>query len=107
MRRAPESDPVFVDLEIGGPDARAPYGLWSTLSWFAALLALSCLCGFIIALAIFFVAFYRLRAGLGWAGTLIYSASGMAGMIAFGWILGRDFPPGLLQGYFDLPWPFT
>jgi TctA family transporter len=107
MRRAPEIDPVFVDLEIGGPDARSPYGLWSTLSWFAILLALSCLCGFIIALAIFFVAFYRLRAGLGWVGTLIYSASGMAGMIAFGWILGRDFPPGLLQEYFDLPWPFT
>jgi len=21
-------------------------------------------------------------------------------------VLNRDFPPGLLQAYFDLPWPF-
>jgi putative tricarboxylic transport membrane protein len=106
MRRAPETDPVFIDLEVGGADANSPYGLWPTLFWFALLLALSGLFGFIIALAIFFLAFYRVRAGLGWAGTLIYSASGVAAMIAFGRLLGRDFPPGLLQEYVKLPWPF-
>jgi putative tricarboxylic transport membrane protein len=107
MRRAPETDPIFVDLEVGGADAQSPHGLWPTLFWFALLLALSWLFGFIIALTIFFLAFYRVRAGLNWAGTLIYSAAGVAAMIAFGWLLGRDFPPGLLQGFIQLPWPFT
>jgi hypothetical protein len=23
------------------------------------------------------------------------------------WALNRDFPPGLLQAYSNLPWPFT
>ena len=67
MMRAPESDPVFADRETGGEDAEAPHGLWTTLAWFAALLVLSALFGFIIALALFMVAFFRFRAGLGWA----------------------------------------
>jgi putative tricarboxylic transport membrane protein len=107
MRLAPETDPVFVDLETGGADANSPHGLWPTLFWFALLLTLSWLVGFIIALTVFFLAFYRVRAGLSWAATLIYSAAGVAAMIGFGWLLGRDFPPGLLQGYVNLPWPFT
>jgi hypothetical protein len=106
MRLAPETDPIFIDLEVGGPDANARHGLWPTLFWFALLLALSCLVGFIIALAVFFLTFYRVRAGLSWAWTLFYSAAGVAAMIGFGWVLGRDFPPGLLQQYTDLPWPF-
>jgi len=106
MRLAPETDPIFIDLEVGGPDAKAKHGLWPTLFWFALLLALSCLTGFIIALAVFFLTFYRLRAGLSRAWTVFYSAGGIAAMIGFGWVLGRDFPPGLLQQYTDLPWPF-
>jgi putative tricarboxylic transport membrane protein len=106
MRLAPETDPVFVDLEVGGADANSPHGLWSTLFWFALLLALSCLVGFIIALTTFFLTFYRVRAQLSWISTLIYSAGGVAAMIGFGWLLGRDFPPGLLQQFVQLPWPF-
>jgi putative tricarboxylic transport membrane protein len=106
MRLAPETDPIFIDLETGGPDADARHGLWATLFWFALLLALSCLAGFIIALALFFVSFYRIRAGLNWVWTLFYSAAGVAMMLAFGWLLARDFPPGLLQQYAELPWPF-
>lgn len=106
MRLAPETDPVFIDLETGGADARSPHGLWPTLFWFALLLALSCLVGFILALTVFFLAFYRVRAGLSWTGVLLYTAAGLAGMIAFGSLLGRDFPPGLLQELAQLPWPF-
>lgn len=105
MRRAPETDPVFIDLESDGADANAPYGLWGTLAWFAALLALTCLLGFVIALAAFFLAFYRIRAGLAWNRTLLLSIAGVAAIIGFAGILGRDFPPGLLQTYTDLPWP--
>lgn len=107
MRRAPETDLVFIDLEVGGADAQDRHGLWATLFWFALLLALSCLLGFILALAAFFLAFYRVRAGLSWAGALLYTAGGVAAMIAFGWVLGRDFPPGLLQSVVKLPWPLT
>lgn len=107
MRVRPESDPAFVDLESGGEDANAPHGLWTTLGWFIGLLVLSGLFGFFIALAIFFVVFYRKRAGLGWTNTALFTAGGLAFILFLASVLGRDFPPGLLQSYFDLPWPFT
>ena len=106
MWRRPATDPAFVDLESGGEDAAAPHGLWETLAWFLALLILSWLLGFIIALTLFFLAFYRYRAELGWAATLIFTAGGLAAILFLGAALGRDFPPGWLQELVDLPWPF-
>ena len=107
MMLRPETDDVFIDLEAGGADAEAPQGLWRTLAWFLGLLILTGLFGFVIALAAFFVGFFRLRAGVSWLWTLIYAALGLGFICFLASILGRDFPPGLLQEYFDLPWPFT
>jgi hypothetical protein len=106
MMRAPESDEVFVDLEAGGEDSTAPEGLWATLGWFVGLLVLSSIFGFIIALTIFLVAFFRVRARLGWAMSLVLMAAGIAFMCLLASTLGRDFPPGLLQDFVKLPWPF-
>jgi TctA family transporter len=106
MRSRPETDPAFVDMESGGEDAGAPHGLWTTLAWFVGLLALSGLFGFTIALTIFFLVFYRVRAGLSWARALLFTAGGLAFILFLASILGRDFPPGLLQSFTDLPWPF-
>jgi TctA family transporter len=107
MMRAPESDEIFADREAEGEDAEAPHGLWSTLAWFAALLILSSLLGFILALAVFLVTFFRFRAGLGWARSVAFSAAGIGFMCFLASTLNRDFPPGLLQEYLDLPWPLT
>jgi len=79
--------------------------LWSTLAWFAGLLVLTSLFGFILALALFLFSFMKLRAGLSSAMAAGYTAAGLAFMCFMAWLLNRDFPPGLLQGYVDLPWP--
>ncbi|MEM7461977.1 MAG: tripartite tricarboxylate transporter permease [Pseudomonadota bacterium] len=105
MMRKPETDVIFADREVNGEDADAPHGLWATLAWFAFLLALCWVFGFIIALAIFLVSFLRYRAELSWLNAAIYSACGIAFMCFMAWSLNRDFPPGLLQSYMDLPWP--
>jgi putative tricarboxylic transport membrane protein len=107
MMQAPEGDPIFADLEQGGEDGRAPHGLWTTLAWFAFLLGVSSLLGFVLALAIFFVAFLRLRAGVSWSRTLVLSTAAIALICFLAGTLGRDFPPGLLQEVVDLPWPLT
>lgn len=104
MRRAPETDDVFIDLERG-EDGTSPFGLWTTMAWFLALLVLSFLLGLILALIIFLVAFFRIRGGLGWRASALYSAAGIAFLCGLAAILGRDFPPGLLQSVTDLPWP--
>lgn len=105
-RKAPETDAMFVDLEKSGPEKSMPHKLWPTLFWFGLLLAMALLFGMVIALAVFFVAFYRVRAKLSWFYTIVLTVLGTGGMIAFAWILGRDFPRGLLQTLVSLPWPF-
>ena len=105
MIRSPEGDPVFADREAAGDDAEAPHGLWLTLAWFLGLIALTWVVGFILALALFLVAFFLIRARAGWSKTLILSASGIGLMCVMAALLNRDFPPGLLQAAVDLPWP--
>ncbi|MEK9935195.1 MAG: tripartite tricarboxylate transporter permease [Rhodobiaceae bacterium] len=107
MRLRPESDALFADRETGGEDADNRFALWPTLSWFAALLLATSLLGFILALCGFLLAFFRLRAGLAWARSLVLTGIGIAFMCFMARLLNRDFPPGLLQHFFDLPWPLT
>jgi len=106
MMRADETSAVFADREAE-EDEENVQGLWSTLGWFATLLALSALLGFILALAVFLLLFIRVRAGKSWGFAAIYTAAGIAFICAMAWTLNRDFPPGLLQSYVDLPWPLT
>ncbi len=107
MRIRPETDAIFVDLEAGGDDGAAKHGLWRTLSWFLGLLILSSLLGFVLAVTLFMLTFFRIRAGLGWLMTVIYTACGVAFIVTMAGLLGRDFPPGLLQEFVRLPWPLT
>ncbi|MBO6759245.1 MAG: tripartite tricarboxylate transporter permease [Roseibium sp.] len=105
MVRAPADDVAFADREAGGEDATAPHGLWGTLAWFATLLGLTILLGFILALGLFLLVFFRVRAGMSWAKSAMFTGAGLSFMIAMGWVLNRDFPPGLLQSVVELPWP--
>ncbi len=106
MIRQPETHALFADRETSDAQANS-HGLWATLGWFAGLLALTALLGFILALAIFLFAFIRFRAGRGLGFAALYSAGGIAFMCLMAGLLNRDFPPGLLQSYVDLPWPLT
>ena len=106
MMLRPETHPLFADREAGNADNNA-HGLWSTLAWFAGLLILTSLVGFILALAIFLFAFIRVRAGRSLGFAALYTALGIAFMCFMAGLLNRDFPPGVLQSYIDLPWPLT
>lgn len=107
MMLVPETDAIFADLERGDEDGAAPHGLWTTLGWFGFLLLLSSLLGFVLALSIFLVTFLRIRAGASWARTAVLSVIAVTFICFLAGTLGRDFPPGLLQSYVDLPWPLT
>jgi putative tricarboxylic transport membrane protein len=105
MMLKPETDTIFADRERSGEDSEATHGLWPTLAWFAGLLALTALLGFILALALFLFSFMKLRAGVSLLYATVYTAAGISFMCAMAWLLNRDFPPGLLQSVVDLPWP--
>jgi len=101
----PENDLIFADreLEIDGNQQ----SFWRTLGWFAGLLVLTSLTGFIIALSVFLLCFFLIRARESLLKSLVYSLSGLGFMMLMGWLLNRDFPPGLLQEFVNLPWPLT
>ena len=99
-----EGHPLFADRAATEAGQR---GLWATLGWFAGLLALTALLGFVLALAVFLVLFVRVRAGRSWAFAAAYAAAGIAFVCALAWTLNRDFPAGLLQEVARLPWPLT
>ncbi len=103
----PETDTIFADRELNGDDASATHGLWPTLAWFAALLVLTSLLGFILALAVFLFSFMRFRAAVSLQFAALYTVIGIAFMCAMAWLLNRDFPPGVLQEYSNLPWPLN
>jgi len=105
MIRLPETHAIFADREAYGDDATAPNKLWPMLSWLAFLLGLSALVGFIIAAAIFATTFLRRRAGLSWLVALSMAAAGIVFLCILAGSLNRDFPPGVLQTYVDMPWP--
>ncbi len=103
----PESHALFADRDAGGGDREDVHGLWATLAWFAALLALTALLGFVLALAAFLFAFIHHRAGRSAGFAAAYAAAGIAFMCFMAWLLNRDFPPGVLQSFVDLPWPLA
>ena len=105
MMMRPETHAVFADREA--QETGNVHGLWSTLAWFAGLLVLTALLGFVLALALFLFAFIRFRAGRGWGFAAVYTAAGIAFICFMAGLLNRDFPAGLLQSYVDLPWPLT
>ncbi len=106
MMIRPETHALFADREASDAEVNA-HGLWSTLAWFAGLLILTALLGFILALGIFLFAFIKLRAGRSLGFAALYTAAGIGFMCLMAGVLNRDFPPGLLQSYVDLPWPLT
>ncbi len=106
MRLVPETNPLFADREVEDKELNT-HGLWPTMAWFAALLVATALFGFILALAGFLFCFIRFRAGKSVQFAGIYTAVGIAFICAMAASLNRDFPPGLLQSFVDLPWPLT
>lgn len=105
MMLKPENDVVFADRERSGEDTDMAFKLWPTLGWFAALLLMTSLLGYIIALAIFLLTFFRFRARLDWFRVFGFAGAGVFFMCFMASLLNRDFPPGLLQHLVNLPWP--
>lgn len=103
----PMQHAVHWDDDVVGTEAAEEdqLSMWQALSWLVGLLACTALVGFLIAVTVFCLAFLRIRARASWALTMILSGSAVAIILALAHLLHRDFPPGVLQAYVDLPWP--
>jgi len=100
-----EQDAVFADRAADEEERNMDFKLWPTLSWFAGLLIMTSLVGFILALIIFLLLFFHFRAKVSFSKTILFSFAGLIFICTMAWLLKRDFPSGLLQNYMSLPWP--
>jgi TctA family transporter len=106
--RGHEDHPAFFDYEIVGDHVgqEGTGWLWTGPLWLVGLVAGSALVGFYAAMIGFFVAFLRIRARSGWIQTLILTACASGFILLLANMLSLNFPRGLLQDFYDLPWPF-
>jgi hypothetical protein len=97
-------DSEVTGAHVGDPSVASP---WTSFAWFALLFALAALAGYILAVAVFFVAFVRMRANSSWQLSVVFTIAMLAGVLVLGQALNLNFPRGLLQEYVDLPWPIN
>jgi len=103
-RRRP--DYVFFDSERdwGGGD-RPAHGDLHFQGWILALLAAIGLLGFILGIFIYITAFLRVKAGVRWHRAIAGALAAVAVMSLFGHFFVLQYPAGLLQHFFEMPWP--
>jgi putative tricarboxylic transport membrane protein len=104
---SPPRNPSVYDQErhgelINDPSARS---LWNGAFWIALLVGITGLVGFYLAMISFFPVFLRIRARTGWLKILILTACAAIFMLILADALNLNFPSGLLQSIYYLPWP--
>jgi len=100
--------PAIYDHEVHGEHVgdETVGPLWNGAFWIVALVALSALVGFYLAMIIFFPVFLQVRAKASLKMTAILTGVAAGFILVLANALTLDFPAGLLQEVVDLPWPF-
>ncbi len=101
--------PAAVDAEagIGTDEERPERSMLASLFWLAALVALTAVFGFFIALVVFFVTFLQFRARASWLMTALLTTGAAGFILTLAYSLNMRFPGGVLQDLYRLPWPFS
>ena len=100
--------PVSADTEHEAQSEDTPLRpTLGAIAWVGALVALTAIAGFVIALITFFIAFLKLRAKAGWLMTVLLTAGCTGFVLTLASALNMRFPGGLLQDLYRLPWPFS
>ncbi|WP_274425361.1 tripartite tricarboxylate transporter permease [Chelativorans sp. YIM 93263] len=81
-------------------------GAWTVIAWLVGFIGLVALVGYFAGLLVFFVLFLRFVAQASWIRTLILTAIAAVFMMTLANALNLVMPAGLLQEFFNLPWPF-
>jgi putative tricarboxylic transport membrane protein len=99
--------PFFFDSEVGWRQREEGYriDLYHYLFWIAGLIVAIYLVGFVLAIALFFVVFLKIKSDAHWSSILLMTAATIAVLSAMSYVFVLEFPSGLLQRVVPLPWP--
>ncbi|MPZ42495.1 MAG: tricarboxylate transporter [Betaproteobacteria bacterium] len=87
-------------------EAKPAHSALHVLGWMLALLVICAVVGFVLGVFVYIVTFLRLKAGSKWPGAIAGALGAVAVLSAFGHFMVLDYPRGLLQLVFEMPWPF-
>jgi hypothetical protein len=73
----------------------------------AGLLAAMYLVGFVLAIALFFVLFLKVKSDARWSSILLMTAATIGVLSAMSYVFVLEFPRGVLQDLVLLPWPIN
>lgn len=107
LRKTEGPNPARFDEELVGGEDVEKSSPESQILWFIALMAIGAVVGFFLSIGIFIAAFLKLRTRLPLHTIAIMAACGMGVLTLMGHLLHLDYPRGLLQYWFDLPWPLS
>jgi TctA family transporter len=101
--------PFFFDSELGWRQREEGYrtDLYHYLFWIAGLMLGIYLVGFVLAVALFFVVFLKVKSDARWPSIILMTGATIAVLSAMSYVFVLEFPRGLLQQLVPLPWPFN
>ncbi len=106
--RRDRPDYVFFDNEREWSEEDRPvHSDLHVQAWILALLAAIGLFGFILGIFVYITAFLRMKAAVGWIWATTGALAAFAVMSLFGHVFVLEYPAGLLQYLFLMPWPLN
>jgi TctA family transporter len=99
---------VLQDNERGwGANERPAKSEAHIQGWMLALLGVVALCGFVLGIFFFIVAFLRVKANVSWHRAALGASGAIVVLSVLSHVLVLDYPGGLLQQLVELPWPLN
>ena len=105
MFRRDRPNYALYDSERAWGDEHPTHGDWHVQAWILALLASTAIFGFILGVFVYITAFLRIKAGVRWIWCVVGALCALALLSTLGHFLVLRYPEGLLQHWFELPWP--
>jgi hypothetical protein len=103
--RRREPSYVFFDGEHEAGEEPPVHGELHVQAWILGLLAAIAAFGFILGIFVYITTFLHVKANVRWHWAAVAALGAVAVFSAFGYFLVLDYPQGLLQALFDMPWP--
>jgi len=98
---------VLTDTEREWTAEEQPaHSVWHYQGWILGLLGAAAAFGFVLGIFIYVTVFLRVKAQVAWHKAALAASGAVVVLSVLSYILVLDYPGGLLQYFFDMPWPF-
>lgn len=95
---------IFDSENLSG--APGPHGNLHYVLWISGMLVAASMIGFVLSISAFIAIFLSVKAGASFLACILSAAAFVTLLAVMGHFLVLEYPQGLLQSAFSMPWPF-